>query len=230
MQAIIILALASLANCDMRGKVSHSFHKINHMGDHHEDHHPDHHDFAVHHGPKMVSHSFHEINHLGDHHEDHHPDHHDFAVQHGPSYHPPSYAPPVKTTYAHTPAPPTYKPAPPTYKPAPPTYKPAPPTYKPAPKYHEPKYEAYPAKYNYAYEVQDHYGYSPLSFGADEARDGYAASGNYHVLLPDGRKQTVTYSVDGYGGYVADVSYEGEAQYPEHHKPSYHEPAKPYHG
>ena len=47
---------------------------------------------------------------------------------------------------------------------------------------------------------------------------------NYHVLLPDGRKQTVTYTVDGYGGYVADVKYEGEVQYPEHHQPSYHEP------
>ena len=35
------------------------------------------------------------------------------------------------------------------------------------------------------------------------------------MALPDGRLQKVSYSVTGDGGYVADVSYEGEAQYPE---------------
>jgi len=35
------------------------------------------------------------------------------------------------------------------------------------------------------------------------------------VALPDGRIQTVNYHVDGYGGYVADVSYSGQAAYPE---------------
>ena len=53
--------------------------------------------------------------------------------------------------------------------------------------------------------------------------------------------QTVSYSVDGYGGYVADVSYEGEPAYPEaapyhpapapapYHPAPYHPAPKPYH-
>ena len=51
-------------------------------------------------------------------------------------------------------------------------------------------------------------------FNAGENRDGYATSGSYSVNLPDGRIQTVTYTVaDAYSGYVADVSYSGEANY-----------------
>ena len=60
-----------------------------------------------------------------------------------------------------------------------------------------------------------------LAIIQEENRDGYATSGSYRVALPDGRIQTVTYTVaDAYSGLVADVSYEGEAQYPEE-KPSY---------
>merc|ERR1719379_3287095 len=88
----------------------------------------------------------------------------------------------------------------------------APAGYAPAPAYPDE-----PPKYTYSYSVQDDY--TSNNYGANEDRDGYATSGSYYVALPDGRLQKVTYSVNGDGGYVADVTYEGEAQYPE---------AKPY--
>merc|ERR1739846_39370 len=81
-----------------------------------------------------------------------------------------------------------------------------------APVHHAPAvvhHEQGPANYNYAYAVAD--SYSGANFGATEARDGYATTGSYNVLLPDGRTQTVTYTVgDDYSGYVADVQYSGE--------------------
>merc|ERR1712223_1837643 len=77
-----------------------------------------------------------------------------------------------------------------------------------APAYKEPEYG--PAYYNYGYDVKDDY--SGVNFGQSESRDGYATSGSYNVLLPDGITQTVTYSVDGDNGYVADVQYSGYAK------------------
>ena len=77
-----------------------------------------------------------------------------------------------------------------------------------APAYQETSYDE-PAVYSYTYGVND--GYSGANYNADESRDGYATKGSYSVALPDGRTQTVTYSVaDGYSGYVADVQYSGE--------------------
>ncbi|XP_047472543.1 pro-resilin-like [Penaeus chinensis] len=69
-----------------------------------------------------------------------------------------------------------------------------------------------PAQYDFNYAVKDDY--SSNDFGHQEDRDGYGAQGSYYVLLPDGRLQKVTYSVNGDSGFVAEVSYEGEAQYP----------------
>ena len=95
----------------------------------------------------------------------------------------------------------------------------------PAPTYTE------PAK-PYAFEYGVHDEYSGASFGQQENSDATSVIGSYRVALPDGRTQIVDYHADaaGYGGYVADVKYEGVAQYPEY-KPAPYHPAKvaPYH-
>ena len=90
----------------------------------------------------------------------------------------------------------------------------------------QPQYSDAPAKYAYDYKVQD--ATSGVDFGQNESRDGASTQGSYYVALPDGRVQKVTYSVNGDGGYVAEVTYEGEARYPtaSASKPAYR-PAAP---
>ncbi|XP_042227219.1 pro-resilin-like [Homarus americanus] len=73
--------------------------------------------------------------------------------------------------------------------------------------------ESTEAKYDFDWSVKDED--SGNDFGHQESRDGDNTKGSYSVQLPDGRLQTVTYYVDGDSGYVAEVKYEGEAQYPE---------------
>ncbi|XP_076061303.1 uncharacterized protein LOC143037077 [Oratosquilla oratoria] len=70
-----------------------------------------------------------------------------------------------------------------------------------------------PAKYDFNYAVKDEESYN--DFGHQEVRDGDRTDGSYFVHLPDGRLQKVVYYVDGDSGYVAEVTYEGEARYPE---------------
>ena len=88
-----------------------------------------------------------------------------------------------------------------------------------------------PAKYAFDYAVKDEY--SGNDYGHQETRDGYDTKGSYFVALPDGRVQKVTYYVNGKSGYVAEVSYEGEATYPvhkpSHYKPEPHYKPDPYH-
>merc|ERR1712183_741828 len=89
------------------------------------------------------------------------------------------------------------------------------PVYPPPP---PPSYAAEPQsypdakpQYTYNYGVADDY--SGANYGHSENRDGYKTEGSYTVDLPDGRKQIVKY-VDNGDGLVAEVTYEGEAQYP----------------
>merc|ERR1719215_2233602 len=134
-----------------------------------------------------------------------------------------AYRPAPVVTYAPKPAPVvTYapKPAPKpvvTYAPKPVvTYAPKPVAYAPAPKVaYKPYVDQYadePALYTYQYAVNDDY--SNSAFDANESRENYLTTGKYSVALPDGRIQTVTYTVDGGAGYVADVTYQGETAYP----------------
>merc|ERR1719480_719323 len=97
------------------------------------------------------------------------------------------------------PAPVVVKPAPVVaYKPAPVvTYAPKPVAYAPAPKVaYKPYVDQYadePAYYTYEYAVNDDY--SNSAFDANESRQEYLTTGKYSVALPDGRIQTVTYTV-----------------------------------
>ncbi|XP_037801783.1 cuticle protein 8-like [Penaeus monodon] len=75
----------------------------------------------------------------------------------------------------------------------------------------EESFESTEAKYDFQWAVSDDS--SSNEFGHQEARDGDDTQGSYYVQLPDGRLQKVTYYVDGDSGYVAEVSYEGEARY-----------------
>lgn len=68
-----------------------------------------------------------------------------------------------------------------------------------------------PAAYAYDYTVEDDH--SGNAFSKKENRAGESTQGSYQVALPDGRLQTVTYSADT-AGFNAQVTYQGEAQYP----------------
>ena len=86
-----------------------------------------------------------------------------------------------------------------------------PPAYgAPAP-YVEPKLA--PQPYAYEYGVADDYSHS--NFKKAETQDaGGNVAGSFTIALPDGRIQTTTYTADHTNGFVAEVSYSGEAAYP----------------
>ncbi|KAB7507648.1 Cuticle protein [Armadillidium nasatum] len=74
------------------------------------------------------------------------------------------------------------------------------------------EYKPPPKPYSFSYGVKDPYAGS--DFGQEEKSDGNTVQGSYSVQLPDGRKQVVNYQADHDVGFVAKVSYEGQAQYP----------------
>ncbi|XP_076042075.1 cuticle protein 19.8-like, partial [Oratosquilla oratoria] len=102
--------------------------------------------------------------------------------------------------------------------PPPPRYAPPPPSYR------EPEYPTEPPKYAYNYNVNDHF--TGADFQASESRDGYTTQGEYRVLLPDSRIQIVKY-VDRGDGLIAEVTYEGEAKFPEYNPEPKYAPQPP---
>merc|ERR1712020_213025 len=103
-----------------------------------------------------------------------------------------------------------------------------------APAYHAPVKAGYvaddlsePSPYTFTYAVADDY--SKAAFNQEENNDGAGVvAGSYSVALPDGRTQTVTYHANDYDGYVADVTYAGEPQYPAAPAGGYHAAAPAY--
>merc|ERR1712001_82050 len=162
---------------------------------------------------------------------DHAPSYSTPAPTSAPAYHAPSptYATPAPTTPAPTHPAPTYTTPAPTYHAVPAYNAPVKTTYHAEPTYYPD--EILP--YTYSYAVADDY--SKAVFSASETSDGASnVKGSYSVNLPDGRVQHVSYHSNGYDGFVADVTYEGEAHYPTATKyhvpaPKYHTPAPSYH-
>ncbi|XP_050720282.1 pro-resilin-like [Eriocheir sinensis] len=74
-----------------------------------------------------------------------------------------------------------------------------------------------PANYNFNWAVND--APSGNNYGQQESRQGDNTQGSYYVHLPDGRLQRVDYTVSGDSGFVAQVTYEGQAQFPQQNRP-----------
>ncbi|KAH8398234.1 hypothetical protein KR222_009072, partial [Zaprionus bogoriensis] len=67
--------------------------------------------------------------------------------------------------------------------------------------------------FDFEYAVQDPE--TANDYAHKASSNGDVVTGEYRVQLPDGRTQVVSYKADWKTGYHADVSYEGEAQYPQ---------------
>jgi len=83
--------------------------------------------------------------------------------------------------------------------------------------HHEP---GMPYDFNYAVK-DDYYG---TDYSHNAISDGDVVKGEYRVQLPDGRLQIVRYTADWKTGFHADVSYEGQASYPDTNRGTYNYP------
>ena len=62
--------------------------------------------------------------------------------------------------------------------------------------------------YEFEWSVDDDY--SGNRYGHREKSDGTLTEGQYAVLLPDGRTQTVKFTSTPKRGYIAEVQYQGD--------------------
>lgn len=70
--------------------------------------------------------------------------------------------------------------------------------------------------------------YSGANYGHSETSNGNTVEGSYQVALPDGRIQIVKYVADHENGFQAQVTYEGEARYPENNPKQSYKPETSY--
>ncbi|XP_068230635.1 cuticle protein 19-like [Palaemon carinicauda] len=73
-------------------------------------------------------------------------------------------------------------------------------------------YDYPPMPYDFRYGIRDQY--TGNDFGHEETSNGDAVTGRYYVLLPDGRRQVVSYVADHHRGYVATITYENVGVHP----------------
>ncbi|KAI9560274.1 hypothetical protein GHT06_014289 [Daphnia sinensis] len=71
-----------------------------------------------------------------------------------------------------------------------------------------------PRSYSFGYVIKDQDTFN--DFEQQEKRDGDVVTGSYRVSLPDGRVQLVNYRSAPETGNIMQVSYEGEAKYPDY--------------
>merc|ERR1711874_80605 len=75
-----------------------------------------------------------------------------------------------------------------------------------------------PKPFSYQYGVADDY--SKANFQKTESQDANGnVIGSFVIALPDGRIQTTKYTADHVVGFLAEVTYQGEAIYPKETKP-----------
>ncbi|XP_026317937.1 pro-resilin [Hyposmocoma kahamanoa] len=117
---------------------------------------------------------------------------------------------PFPTNNAGTKQPsPTYRPSQPT---RPPPYIPPPTGPSSGGEHHDDHHHHEPGMpFDFAYSVNE----DGNDYSHNAVSDGDVTRGEYRVALPDGRTQIVKYTADWKNGFNAEVSYEGEAKYPD---------------
>ncbi|KAL0810280.1 hypothetical protein ABMA28_010440 [Loxostege sticticalis] len=140
-------------------------------------------------------------------------------------------APPTQGPY-RPPQPPQRPPQPPQRPPQPPQrpqqpQRPQPPPQKPntyvpppqPPTSHDHDHEHHDEHHHHEPGMPFDFAYAVNEDGNDYSHnavsDGDVTRGEYRVALPDGRTQVVKYTADWKNGFNAEVSYEGEARYPD---------------
>ncbi|XP_073966019.1 cuticular protein 50Cb [Choristoneura fumiferana] len=133
----------------------------------------------------------------------------------GYNYEPPSVPFPTISNPSKQPAP--IRPPPPTrgpnsYVPPPPGPNNPPPPPQNDDHSHDEHHHHEPGMpFDFAYSVNE----DGNDYSHNAISDGDVTRGEYRVALPDGRTQIVKYTADWKNGFNAEVSYEGEARYPD---------------